>query len=274
MVKASGEGREFHLYLAPECQNDRFCTVELPQIEWKQLGREFAGKEVQFELIASDGTEFTASEPLSIQFSPEPVFGALYYWASISEVIKRASFGSERAVDFIVPGKNVDYECVACHSVSRDGSTIAFAVGPHEGENVTGIQTTSTLDPELAAIQPTKGTSPYAAKHVHDSAWDGQGPIDNLGNNVALSPDGSLMAVNGTRIDENDNLWPIFLEIRDAQSNDTVISKIETTDANNPFGTEGMGIHPEFSPDGQQLAVTHAQNAEGGIGLSAWRANQ
>ena len=176
MVRATADDAVYHFHLQVECTGKRFCTKQLPKNEWLEIGRQHAGQSVSFEVFAAKGESISVSKAIDIRFAPEPLFGALYYWASVSETIKRVSFGSERAVDFIIPGENVDYECVACHSVSRDGSTIAFAVGPDEGENATAIQVTSTLDPDATSIAPTKGESPYPKRHVHQGDWDGIGP--------------------------------------------------------------------------------------------------
>lgn len=260
LIRVIADSKSYHLYLVPECTQSGFCTQVLPKGEWLTLGKELAGQTVDIEIIGTDGSEVARSAPLKLEFSPEPLVGALYYWAAANRVIKRASFGADQAVDFIVPNSPTsDYECVACHSVSRDGTTIALAVGPEEGENISGIQVASTLDPTMKAINPTKGPTPYDASVAHGNT---EGPIDSLGHNVALSPDGKLMAVNATDPPTN---WPSHLDIRHTNAKDSVVQSYEVGHA--IFGADTIGIHPEFSPDGSKLAVTLAEN-EGS--LSAW----
>lgn len=256
----------FHLYIDAECTKSGYCSRILPMAEWLTMGKRLAGQTVDIEVFGYDGTSVTKSEPLELEFSPEALVGALYYWAASNKTIKRVSFGSESAVDFIVPKSDTsDYECVACHSVSRDGNVIAFAVGPDEGENIAGIQTASTTDPTMKYIVPTNGTTPFSSAVSHGKT---EGPTNSLGHNVALNPDGSLMAVNAT--DPPDN-WPSHLDIRATDAPDSLKSRYDFGDP--IFGGEKIGIQPEFSPDGTQLAVMLAEK-NGDAGLSAWSAQK
>jgi len=266
LVRATSGDKVYHLYLDAECTANNYCTRTLPKSEWLTLGRELAGLDVEFEIFGTSGSAVSRTTPVTVRYSPEDLAGALYYWASANATIKRASFGSGHAVDFIVPKTaTTDYACVGCHSVSRDGSTIAFAVAPAEGENIAGIQTASTLDPTKKYINPTNGTTPF----VDNAHGNTQGPTNSLGHNVALNPDGSRMAVNATSPPSN---WPSHLDIRGTKTADTVLSSYEFGDP--IFGGEKIGIMPEYSPDGTQLAVMLAEKTASLTGLSAWSAQK
>src|SRR6185503_8031194 len=93
-----------------------------------------------------------------------PVRGALYYWSAANREIKRATFGAHHAVPFITPSSPTnEFACVACHSVSRDGKTIAFAVTPLSGEDFSVIHTAPTERPDQPYVRPPNGVSPYPA---------------------------------------------------------------------------------------------------------------
>jgi hypothetical protein len=284
VVRASAGASVYHMYLVVDCNNNGVCTKTLPSAEWQTLGKNHAGQDVTFEVITDvDGT-FTRSAPLTIKYSPERLVGALYYWAAAENTINRVSFGAEAATPFIVPSSstaaasvtpNTDYECVSCHSVSRDGTTIAFGVAPHEGENIAGIQVAPTANPYAPTIVPTPGPTPYEAEVAHD--WGGVNNVDrcqsgvlcattSLGHNVALSPNGDLMAVNATEPPAN---WPSRLEIRRTDVADAVVASypIGTSQVPGLWGVDKLAIHPEYSPDGTKMVVTLAENNGN---LSAW----
>jgi hypothetical protein len=196
------------------------------------------------------------SAELSAHFSPEPVHGALYYWAASMHALKRANFEAQGSVPYITPESETNqFKCVACHSISRNGSVIAFAVSNLSGETVAAIQTAPTEDPASPYVEPALGTSPFPAHQAHAGAGEPgtleDQPMDHHGHNVALSPDGSIAAINGIPAPpEDDDGWPPFFELRDTKTGLT-INSYAMGDA--PFEPETMLIMPEWSPDGSML---------------------
>ena len=176
-----------------------------------------------------------------------------------SKSIKRFTFGAKKAVVFIKPNSPTDeYTCVACHSVSRDGKVIAFAVSnlPH-GENTSAIQTAPTDDPSMPFVSPAQGASPYYTPGggVDDLSHDTpMGPTDHFGHNVALSPDGSLAAINGIAAPPTTSGWPPNFEIRDTKTGMT----LGKWDMGDPLFGSGMNnpLFPEWSPDGKTIVAT------------------
>lgn len=256
-TQGSASNTLFRIEVTLGAENYRFyvpcdaaqCTYEMPDNEWLTLGRDHAGESASITVAGTDGNggDVALSAAVEITYSPEPVVGALYYWAAAQNSIKRATFGSDKAVDFIAPNSATnDFECAACHSVSRNGEVIAFAVAPEGGEDVAGIQTAPTDDPASPYLAPAKGTSPYPSATAN-------APTEYFGHNVALSPTGELMAVNG--VPNTTDTWPPYLEIRNTQSGD-VLAHYDLGDA--LFGTNRIGILPEWSPDGTELVVTLA----------------
>jgi hypothetical protein len=228
------------------------CAYAMPESEWLDLGTRQAGKDVTFTIAGTDGKggAVATSDPLTLSFSPEPVLGGLYYWASSAGTIKRATFGSSQAVDYIKPGVTPGFEgyaCVACHSVSRDGKTTAFAVTSPSHLSTTS-QTTDA--PWAIFVLPTTDiTKPYVKPTVDAAGVN----TSSFGSFPALSSDGTLMAVAGST--PPDGGLPIYLEIRDARTGASLDKKVLSD--HTAFGASwDMAILPEWSPDGKYLAVT------------------
>jgi hypothetical protein len=257
--------QKFQFYFG--CKSDKGqCTYQMPATEWLDLGDKFRGQSLKFTIVGTDGSVAAGappgvvytSKPISITFSPEPVIGGLYYWAAASKSIKRFTFGAKKAVPFIKPNSPTDeFSCVACHSVSRDGKVIAFAVSQDPGgENTSAIQTAPTDDPANPYIRPTRGMTPFytpGAPGGDLSHNNPVGPTDYFGHNVALSPDGSLAAINGIAPPPAQGGWPPNFEIRDTKSGMT----LGKWDKGDPlFGDQSNPIFPEWSPDGTTIVAT------------------
>ena len=245
-------GDEKYYFFVP-CEEAE-CSYKMPSQEWLSLGEAFSGSgDVTFRVsgTAGDGAAVATSDAVPLRFSPGAVRGALYYWASKGRTIKRATFGSDKAVPFIVPESATnEFACAGCHSVSRDGKVIAFAVGPEEGEDIAGIQTAPTEAPETPYIRPAKGQTPFPSKLTNGNT---EGPLDHFGHNVGLSPTGQYAAING--IPTTGDGWPPFFEIRDTISGETIVKHDLY---HSLFGGDRLPIFPEWSPDGTQIAVTLA----------------
>ena len=265
-LDAAAGTKKFEFYFG--CTNKMGqCTYQMPELEWLDLGAQFRGADITFTILGTDGSASVdggpagvvyTSKPITISFSPDPVIGGLYYWAAVSKSIKRFTFGAKKAVVFIKPNSPTDeFSCVACHSVSRDGKVIAFAVSQDPGgENTSAIQTAPTDDPTMPYIKPVKGMSPFytpGAVGGDLSHNNPVGPVDHFGHNVALSPDGSLAAINGIAPPPAEGGWPPNFEIRDTKSGVT----LGKWDKGDPlFGDQTNPIFPEWSPDGTTIVAT------------------
>jgi WD40-like Beta Propeller Repeat len=268
--------KKFEFYLpctnlgAAGIQNAKLgqCTYLMPELEWLDLGAQFRGKNLTFTIAGTDGSALAdggpagvvyTSKPITITFSPEPVIGGLYYWAAASKSIKRFTFGAKKAVPFIKPNSPTDeFSCVACHSVSRDGKVIAFAVSQDPGgENTSAIQTAPTDQPDMPFVRPVKGMTPYYTGPGDLSNNNKVGPEDHFGHNVALSPDGSLAAINGLAPPPTTSGWPLTFEIRDTKSGMTLGATYPQGDP--LFGDNKIPIFPEWSPDGLSIVATMSE---------------
>jgi hypothetical protein len=265
-VTAGADKKKFEFYL-PCTDKMGQCTYQMPALEWLDLGDKFRGQDLTFTIVGTDGKSSAdggpagvvyTSKSITISFSPEPVIGGLYYWAAASKSIKRFTFGAKKAVPFITPNSKTDeFSCVACHSVSRNGKVIAFAVSQDPGgENTSAIQTAPTDDPTMPYIKPAKGMTPYYSG-PDDLAHNNKiGPMDHFGHNVALSPDGSLSAINGIAPPPTTSGWPLNFEIRDTMGGMT----LGHWDQGDPlFGDNKIPIFPEWSPDGTTIVATMSE---------------
>lgn len=273
-VDLAAAGETFHLYFA--CSTEE-CIQPMPKSEWFDLGHRYAGKELTATVSAAlaDGSVAT-SKPVSLSFSPDPLMGALYYWSSGSSELKRATFGSSHPVPFIQPNTPTsDFPCVSCHSVSRDGKVIAFAVSEKDGHHGSAIRVAPTADPEHPYVKPVEGVSPWSNLAAQYDGWakkvDGDppsylGPTGFVGNMVSLNADGTLAAVNGFSQPPAGNELKMFFEIRDARTGQS-LQRLDYAYLAPSASAVGVPIMPEWSPDGTHIAVTLASNgvAEGCI---------
>jgi hypothetical protein len=272
-IDATGEDGKVSRFFVPcdELGPDQ-CTYRMPESDWLWLAADYAGKTVTLSITATgeSGGPVRTSAAVKATFSPDPVFGALYYWAAQAQSLKRATFGAEKAVPFIEPESATNqFKCVACHSVSRDGKVIAFAVSNDHGESVAAIQTAPTENPAAPYVEPELGTSPFSpelANVANGGTLEGQ-PTSQFGHNVALSPDGSVAAVNGIPAPNEDpdtpdapDYWPPYLELRSARDGST-LNRYYLGDPIFGGDAQTLPILPEWSPDGSALAVALANSA-------------
>lgn len=217
------------------------CAYTLPENDWLHLLGKHRGATVTFTMNETDdkGMNVATSAPLTLHVSPGPLQGALYYWSAELKSLKRATFGSKRAVPYVTPNSPTnDFECAGCHSVSRDGSVVAFAVDSEPALYPSAIRIAPSDRPEMPYVRPNRTI--MAGKPQ---------PTSNIGSNVALNPDGTLALVSR---------WP-NLELWDARSG-AILSTIKPNQA--VLAGYYMAILPEWSADGRQVVVTLTRDTD------------
>jgi Tol biopolymer transport system component len=199
------------------------CVYHLPPGAWIDLATTAHGETLAVDISGVDPTHpgvVATSDPMQISFSPQDLRGAFYYWSTNIQGALRVLFGARTAQPFIVQKSpsNPTSLCSGCHTVSRDGSTIAFTQGDNPAEGILRVEATS--DPSKALFTPST---------KHDSAT------------LALNHDGSrvLVSVGGQLI------------LRDATTGTPLGSVPDAL-----LGAGQHGFHPEWSPDDKNIAIT------------------
>lgn len=92
---------------------------------------------------ASAPGRFYRSNPLSIGFSRGPVPGAIYYWSTTAQGVRRATVEDATPTNFLTPNETGG-KCVACHTLSRRGNRLGADVGGH---NLWVVEVTPAVPP-------------------------------------------------------------------------------------------------------------------------------
>ena len=237
-VEFTAPPRTYDFYLP--CTRSQ-CIYQMPSQAWLAMADALHGQAVSFTVAGSDGKggSVSLSDPMTINFSPEAVRGGLYYWSTKLRGVYRLTFGSAKALPFIQPSSATNPDaCAGCHSVSRNGARIAFTAVPATEGAFGGLAVAPTDDPSQRSVNPRSG--------VVDSSVP------------ALSPDGSQVVVvldaGYTATGEKDFI------LRDAVTG----AEIKRLSTGHPFlGANRFATFPEWSPDGQTIAITVGTTAGG-----------
>jgi hypothetical protein len=119
---------------------------ETVQKQWTMLALSNAGGSVALTVYGTDvnnpGTVY-ASKAYDFSFSKSPVPGALYYWSTTVAGVRRGLLSDLAPTNFLTPAE-ADGNCVACHTLSRNGKRLAADVG---GENLWVVDVVKTVPP-------------------------------------------------------------------------------------------------------------------------------
>ncbi len=130
-----------------------FVTFTAP--EWRVIAdshRAGSVKVVVRGLAGAAPATVGQSAPLSLSFGKDDLQGGLYYWAASAAGIFRHDFGrpDEVAQPFYAQGAGTT-RCVACHSLSRDGTRMIVS---HEGGGSAGNTDGAMTVIDVASRQP------------------------------------------------------------------------------------------------------------------------
>ena len=185
-----------------------------------------------------------SSSTFQIQFAQEPVNGGVYYWDVTNTQIMRFDFGGTQTTPdiFLAPGDyGTDGTCIGCHALSRDGTKIAASLG---GQNDGRIVYLNDLSKASNPPAPARTDPSYltlrgdATNHIQFASFDPAGD--------SSSPSTATRARRAARpptLDRN-KLW-----FHDGTTG-IIIPGAEKVLTFEPD-------HPEWSPDGTMIAMTH-----------------
>lgn len=118
-----------------------------PSLEvWRLIAGSHPRESVRITVDAASSAmlgRFYRSSPLSIGFSRGPVPGAIYYWSTTAEGVRRATVEDATPTNFLTPDET-DGRCVACHTLSRRGNRLGADVGGH---NLWVVEVSPTVPP-------------------------------------------------------------------------------------------------------------------------------
>ena len=202
---------------------------EADEESWFLISYGNAGDTVQVTVDGLDETTQPAtirrSAPITIGFSKQDVKGAIFYWSTTSAGIRRANIAAQWPEDYITGKPSTTYtnpadavKCVACHVVSRDGKYLVAPVDATSGKSLWVTEVTKDAPP-----------NPLVKKIANT---DGHGF-------ATISPDDAtvIAAFAG-------KMW-------------TVDRATGAFGANLNLGAL-KGTHPDWSPDGKQVAFATA----------------
>jgi hypothetical protein len=212
----------------------------MPAAVWNELGQSNAGEDVTVEITRMTGTQAHAPMTQTWTIARGSLRGSIYYWAvntgQLMKIAPGASsptvvFDSGSASDLGTPAPSSyngtvppwepaegNKRCVACHTVSKDGSTLA-AVFEKKGSTASPW---GTLDLTKSAPSVTQMT-PYTSSTIY----------------LGLTPDGAYAVANDVNM---------TMHLANAKTGATMPSLLD--------GFADKTCDPVFSPDGKQLAFS------------------
>lgn len=151
----------------------RFNWPLVPDDVWTKLTASTDG-DVVFDIQRHDGNQAYLAKTQTWTVAPANLTGAVYYWEVNNGNVVRLTIGADAPDNFIQKDGNT--QCLACHSVSKDGSRIAAAA---QG----GWSPWTTIDPVdgnilyySAQASGFQAISPNGS-HVLWGQSNGQGPL-------------------------------------------------------------------------------------------------
>jgi WD40 repeat protein len=97
--------------------------------EWDWIAESNRGEAVELRVSGLDSaapSDFWTSAPITVLFSDAAVEGAIFYWSTGTKGIMRATVAQPLPEKFYTdPAASDAEQCVACHTLSRDGKRMA-----------------------------------------------------------------------------------------------------------------------------------------------------
>lgn len=229
---------------------------------------------------------FYRSAPITLGFSRGPVPGAIYYWSTTAQGVRRATVSDAAPTNFLTPSE-ADGRCVACHTLSRRGNRLGADVG---GENLWVVEVSPRFPPPRLVTNYMGANIPNAwCTFSYDETRvitarrgvmtlrrtsDGS-PINTLplgtgrfGTQPDWAPDGSLVTFAlGTR-DRDRGLEGARIAVIESRPGDAWGAVTILVGSGMPGDTNQF---PSFSWDSQWIAYTHSTgNGQNDLTSDLW----
>ena len=192
------------------------------------------------------------SASITVQFAGDRVDGAIYYWTTTSTTtqlpsIMRFDFASQSALAAVLQPSDLPDDggnphanttCVGCHALSRDGKHMVAAKGATWAGYLVYVNDLSK--PKTAANWLTvdgRSSGTAAANRVMNASFNPDGSQF-----VADAPAGDTLGVNSLSFNDG-------------------VTGVRQSSLNLGFPVS----YPDWSPDGQSIAVTHIYGNSGSI---------
>ncbi|HYJ11174.1 MAG TPA: hypothetical protein VEX18_19260, partial [Polyangiaceae bacterium] len=203
--------------------------------QWDWIAESNRGSAVELVvsgLALANPEDSWSGTPLTLLFSDAAVEGAIYYWSTGTKGIMRATVSNPIPEKFYTDPAAADAEtCVACHTLSRDGTRMAVG---YDGERLreVSVPERETILPAGGAAQapmPMPGTKP---------------PKEMMGEGMAsawttFSPDGEMLLVAANGI----------LTLIDSDTGETIGDGVV------PIPTGTVATHPDWAATGDRVAI-------------------
>jgi hypothetical protein len=196
---------------------------------WTWLAGTAAGSKLTFTVTGADSTKpgtVYKSKSIDVRFSKAPVPGAIFYWSTTVAGVRKATVSDAKPTNYLTPTQTG--QCVACHTLSRNGKRLGADVG---GENLWVVDVGPTFPPPVVLkADPAKKEIP--------NAW------------VTFNPDTKRIVTSAQGL----------LTLRDG---DTGLALGKGTNGTIPLGMSNFGTMPDWSPDGKFLVFARSLKAGG-----------
>ena len=185
-----------------------------------------AGGGIDLQITALDTaapTKAWQSTMASFHVAPHRVGGAIYYWSTTAQGIRKGTLDGADVADYLTPA-GAKNQCVACHTLSRSGKRLSVALPG----DLLGLADVGAPQPPFTFGPSSQG---FPGENI-SASW------------ATFSPDESKIVVAGQGV----------LSLRDATTAAAIGPPIGL-----PAGMTGS--MPDWAPDGRHLAFAASMNA-------------
>jgi hypothetical protein len=218
---------------------------ESAEDNWKKLAGANAGQDVTVKIrgmTSESATTIYESPAYTIHFSRQAVPGALYYWSTTVQGVRRGALGDAAPTNFLTPAE-AQNNCVACHTLSRNGKRMAADVN---GETLTVVDVSPTTPPPV--VFGNIGTPKVSYKN----SWSTFNPATTR----VVSSDGGVATLR-------DGTTGAAVSVKQPGGATSATGII--------FPTTEKVIQPDWAPDGAHMTFARGTTADRQGGTSiAW----